>query len=481
MRVPEWNEELTRCLLPGAIVYTQPTNCGGGRAARSPDDRPCESDAPCIRLFHPLDSPLHQPIILLTGQSDWATRDFCGLALNPDNGESHPLLIHWFGQNGNVRPSPHFSPLPIGINCFEMATQLRSTLIHRYADWRAAQCGLSAFTTNDSAAYSVAVERWLWQLDGDKRRSFDPERVGVLHTLLHFSRHQPSSEVLAMNQRINRHSERQGRSQSEEEYALIAATMAERNRVAAAAAPPPDAPLLPCSALVLPGAGPELLASSPASNGNGERSPPAPSYAANVVNAHRVRDGQGGGKLAVANFGMTHSRREQVLRALCEPATAPNNSDWLSCIQHSWADVELTSHYGRLTDFLYWLSPRGNGLESHRTWEALYLGCVPVLERSEITEGLFEDGDLPVLLVDDLTQLSKATLLAHLPRFEWIDRDFGRRKLQVDFWKKVVVDKQREWRENRKFIDTANFSREQLHEMEHHRCWGSSHAFNETW
>ena len=46
-------------------------------------------------------------------------------------------------------------------------------------------------------------------------------------------------------------------------------------------------------------------------------------------------------------------------------------------------------------------SPAGNGMDCHRTWEALYLGCVPVVVKSEFCG----DESWPILVVDDWTEL----------------------------------------------------------------------------
>lgn len=48
-------------------------------------------------------------------------------------------------------------------------------------------------------------------------------------------------------------------------------------------------------------------------------------------------------------------------------------------------------------------SPFGVGLDCHRTWEAIALGCVPIIKRSSISE-LFED--MPVLIIDDWAQVT---------------------------------------------------------------------------
>ena len=44
------------------------------------------------------------------------------------------------------------------------------------------------------------------------------------------------------------------------------------------------------------------------------------------------------------------------------------------------------------------LSPGGDGIDTHRTWEALYLGTVPVVTRSVLAE---QHPDLPMVVLDD--------------------------------------------------------------------------------
>ena len=43
-------------------------------------------------------------------------------------------------------------------------------------------------------------------------------------------------------------------------------------------------------------------------------------------------------------------------------------------------------------------SPEGNGFDCHRTWEAIYLNCIPVLVKNNFTKNLI---NLPVLILDD--------------------------------------------------------------------------------
>jgi Exostosin family len=44
------------------------------------------------------------------------------------------------------------------------------------------------------------------------------------------------------------------------------------------------------------------------------------------------------------------------------------------------------------------LAPRGNGIDTHRLWESLYMGCIPVVGRDVLVEEFAHD--LPILVVD---------------------------------------------------------------------------------
>ena len=53
------------------------------------------------------------------------------------------------------------------------------------------------------------------------------------------------------------------------------------------------------------------------------------------------------------------------------------------------------------------LSPHGNGLDCHRTWEALYLGVIPVVKKSSL-DPLYEG--LPVVIVNDWSEITREFL-----------------------------------------------------------------------
>eukprot|EP00668_Euglena_longa_P041028 GGOE01053991.1.p1 GENE.GGOE01053991.1~~GGOE01053991.1.p1 ORF type:complete len:476 (+),score=128.94 GGOE01053991.1:263-1690(+) len=68
------------------------------------------------------------------------------------------------------------------------------------------------------------------------------------------------------------------------------------------------------------------------------------------------------------------------------------------------------------------LSPQGNGISCHRTWEALYMGCLPLVSPSNDTDVY---AGLPVVVVEDWFKVTKEfvdatwTRLAVQGRFDW--------------------------------------------------------------
>lgn len=79
------------------------------------------------------------------------------------------------------------------------------------------------------------------------------------------------------------------------------------------------------------------------------------------------------------------------------------------------------------------VSPRGNGLDTHRLWEALYLGSIPIVKTSSI-DGLYEG--LPVLVVKDWTEVTEDFLKQ--AEKEIREKPAHLEKLSIDYWKQQI-------------------------------------------
>jgi hypothetical protein len=68
---------------------------------------------------------------------------------------------------------------------------------------------------------------------------------------------------------------------------------------------------------------------------------------------------------------------------------------------------ELIRYYSDIAAHRFVLSPEGNGVDCYRTWEALYLGAIPIVMTSAVTSAF---GCLPILFTEDYSELSEEYL-----------------------------------------------------------------------
>jgi hypothetical protein len=95
--------------------------------------------------------------------------------------------------------------------------------------------------------------------------------------------------------------------------------------------------------------------------------------------------------------------------------------------------VSSTECYNILSKYKFILSPPGAGEDTHRTWEALYVGCIPIVQSSSIDE-LYKD--LPVLIVKDWSDINESMLeMAYLEICENKQKKkYNLEKLTFRYW-----------------------------------------------
>ena len=94
--------------------------------------------------------------------------------------------------------------------------------------------------------------------------------------------------------------------------------------------------------------------------------------------------------------------------------------------------IECWKH---MTECAFVVSPFGNGYDCHRTWEALSLGCIPIVKTSGLNS-LFDD--LPVWIVQDWKDISLETMKAKIEEFK--NRTFNYEKLTLAYWKSKIIN-----------------------------------------
>ena len=82
-----------------------------------------------------------------------------------------------------------------------------------------------------------------------------------------------------------------------------------------------------------------------------------------------------------------------------------------------------------MSKYTFVLCPFGVGMDCHRTWEALCLGCIPIL-CAPIFKKLFEE--LPVLIVNNWKEITEELLNSTIEKFK--NLSFNYDKLLLKYW-----------------------------------------------
>ena len=81
--------------------------------------------------------------------------------------------------------------------------------------------------------------------------------------------------------------------------------------------------------------------------------------------------------------------------------------------------------------FKFVICPYGGGLDTHRLWEALVLGCIPIIKTSGL-DPLFED--LNVCIVKSWDELTQEFLTEFLKNM----KPRNQKKLTLEFWMEQI-------------------------------------------
>jgi hypothetical protein len=115
-------------------------------------------------------------------------------------------------------------------------------------------------------------------------------------------------------------------------------------------------------------------------------------------------------------------------------------------LKKPWAKVvkpkSFPYYLSHLTESAFVVSPPGNGLDCHRTWEALLMGCYPIVKSSTLNP-LYEE--LPVVIVEDWSEITESFLLEKYKEFK--KKSYSRERLFAPYWFDRVKKIQQQIRE----------------------------------
>jgi hypothetical protein len=112
----------------------------------------------------------------------------------------------------------------------------------------------------------------------------------------------------------------------------------------------------------------------------------------------------------------------------------PAAQNLLDCLIADQPDVsEPLLHQKALQKYAFVASPPGNGLDTHRTWEAFYFKCVPIVKRSHMTS-IYESIGLPIWIVNSYEELKVMNEKQLEEKYLSLLPKFNSKALLAEYW-----------------------------------------------
>jgi hypothetical protein len=129
------------------------------------------------------------------------------------------------------------------------------------------------------------------------------------------------------------------------------------------------------------------------------------------------------------NPGTNPAQREPPLRIFA-------NEPWVT-IQEGFNNINLIKRFfDKMATHQFVLCPDGNGSDTVRLWEALYIGCIPIVTPHVFTE--YFARYLPILIVKDWNEINLKLLVDTFEIFS--ERQYDWNMLTISFWKNKIEE-----------------------------------------
>lgn len=115
-----------------------------------------------------------------------------------------------------------------------------------------------------------------------------------------------------------------------------------------------------------------------------------------------------------------------------EPYRLFKNKTWVTA-QMGFNGTGFDGYLDNIYNHKFVLCPEGNGIDTHRTWECLYMGTIPI-EKRNLNNRFYSD--LPICFVDDWRQVTEKFLEDEYVRIKSLI--WNHSKLTFEYWKELI-------------------------------------------
>jgi hypothetical protein len=98
--------------------------------------------------------------------------------------------------------------------------------------------------------------------------------------------------------------------------------------------------------------------------------------------------------------------------------------------------IQPMDNFKRLSNYEFCICPEGNGIDTHRFWEALYLKCVPVVIRNPLIDIIQKTTNLPMIVIKDWNEFDHN----NLPDYTTFDFTSADNYINLNFYKDIIFN-----------------------------------------
>jgi hypothetical protein len=114
-----------------------------------------------------------------------------------------------------------------------------------------------------------------------------------------------------------------------------------------------------------------------------------------------------------------------------EPYDLFSNKNWATLA----GNVDYNQYVNNIYNHKFVLCPNGNGIDTHRLWECLYVRTIPIV-KNNINNSFYRD--LPICLVNGWSEINPEFLESEYDRI--INMMWCLDKLDFDYWKNKIIN-----------------------------------------
>lgn len=105
--------------------------------------------------------------------------------------------------------------------------------------------------------------------------------------------------------------------------------------------------------------------------------------------------------------------------------------------KHDFSKKSIINTWKKHNNYAFELSPSGNGLDCHRTYEAIILNTIPIV-RTNPLDNIYIKHNLPVVIVNEWSDVTPENLKIWHEKHKHNFTSKTKDKMKIDYWKNII-------------------------------------------